>query len=1135
MSITSLLKRFSLAFFIISLLSACGGGGGADKSLPPQPIIPKTYTLTGGGVKGPLVNAKVSLYAYDQNSENGYGALVAQGITNEQARITGIEITGELASHYILAIEATSETIDLSTQTTPIIKNLRTIITAAEISSGRSFYASPLSSLTLEVVLQKALTDQSIDQAIDEAQSLIKSLFGLGVNQDTNLFNSPSLLVEDATTFEQQAEIFQLRKAIEVFSTLTYQLHSQINVVDLSIDDLIKNFAIDALDGSFDGKNNVEKQLPYTNNDLTLFQQPINNLIIENSNGVHISELNSVLIQEAKLLVDNDLDTEQFKIDRQLNNHDRLILVEDIDNDGINNDIDNDDDNDNTEDSLDAFPLDINEWLDTDLDGIGNNQDLDDDNDGIADLIDLFPLDPNESKDFDGDNIGDNADTDDDNDGFLDINDVFPFDPTESVDTDNDGLGNNIDTDDDNDQVLDQFDAFPLDASESQDSDNDGVGNNRDLDDDNDGTIDTLDHFPFDPTESMDTDQDGIGNNADTDDDNDGVADGLDIFPLDSTEHADSDADGLGNNADPDDDNDGVNDNEDTFPFDPTESGDNDNDGIGNNEDNDDDNDGVLDNDDALPFDSTESVDTDLDGIGDNADTDDDNDTILDEDDAFPLDPNEWLDTDLDGIGNNADSDDDNDGVYDNDDELPLDPTDSVDFDKDGIGDTADNDDDNDGISDYNDHIHVSPLATSSISQKESLTFRVRGFYPENSPLNADDKWHVQYYIYDANLDGKQVPFYTENGYYNATFNHAKMEWQVNFPAPDYSGEFEIEFTLYCSSGSKTCGDHDNVYVQWEQKIPFTISCVTTPCGYQPKVEPGINISASKEMNQLTASVVRDNGDIIATYIEQAENNWQNYVVKSTNNGISWSRIGKLPEYVLDGQMLEISTSKELLFIGKCTNKNICTYKSTDAINWTRQDLFDTSNFGHCSSNSCDTNYMSISSIAEDDDGSIIVIFNNRKGDKDISFLTKSYDLVNWSIPMTVFGNEFTTKVQDFIKLEGKGYAAAVLSYQDYNTSILISDDAVEWQSIQAIPLVVAADLIYQNGILRLFHQSGLFIFESSSSDLLNFSTPNKVVEKSYIGFDTLPINNGNFGVLYNLLLNYQHDIFYEDLNISTP
>lgn len=91
-----------------------------------------------------------------------------------------------------------------------------------------------------------------------------------------------------------------------------------------------------------------------------------------------------------------------------------------------------DDDNDGYLDTEDVLPYDPSEWLDTDGDGIGNNADEDDDGDGIPDLeerqmgldplvadydndgyndsIDAFPKDPTEWVDTDKDGVGDNSD-----------------------------------------------------------------------------------------------------------------------------------------------------------------------------------------------------------------------------------------------------------------------------------------------------------------------------------------------------------------------------------------------------------------------------------------------------------------------------------------------------------------------------------------------------------------------------------------------------------------------------------------------------------------------------------------------------------------------------------------------------
>jgi hypothetical protein len=127
------------------------------------------------------------------------------------------------------------------------------------------------------------------------------------------------------------------------------------------------------------------------------------------------------------------------------------------------------------------------------------------DSDGASNTLDHFPSDPQESLDTDSDGVGNNADPDDDNDGVVDDKDAFSLDFSETTDTDSDGIGNNADTDDDNDGVVDDKDAFPLDFSETTDTDSDGIGNNADPDDDNDGEVDGEDPFPLDFYKTLDS------------------------------------------------------------------------------------------------------------------------------------------------------------------------------------------------------------------------------------------------------------------------------------------------------------------------------------------------------------------------------------------------------------------------------------------------------------------------------------------------------------------------------------------------------------------------------------------------------------------------------------------------------
>jgi hypothetical protein len=146
--------------------------------------------------------------------------------------------------------------------------------------------------------------------------------------------------------------------------------------------------------------------------------------------------------------VDGDSDGIYNSFDncRDVANSDQVNTDQNLENsDTDGNACDDDDDNDGVNDvdangnSLDIFPLDPNEQLDTDKDGVGNNTDKDDDNDTIpdtdeiaADINPLIPTLPTDDKDKDG--LSDLReyqlktginDRDSDNDGDSDYMEVY--------------------------------------------------------------------------------------------------------------------------------------------------------------------------------------------------------------------------------------------------------------------------------------------------------------------------------------------------------------------------------------------------------------------------------------------------------------------------------------------------------------------------------------------------------------------------------------------------------------------------------------------------------------------------------------------------------------------------------------
>ena len=122
---------------------------------------------------------------------------------------------------------------------------------------------------------------------------------------------------------------------------------------------------------------------------------------------------------------DNDGYLDEDEIACQSDPLNRRDKPADKDRDNIPDCVDEDIDGDGCLNTIDVFPYDPFQCLDTDGDGLGDEYDWDDDGDGIADELDAFPLNPAQSRDTDGDGIADSLDQDYNGDGLPD-DELFP-------------------------------------------------------------------------------------------------------------------------------------------------------------------------------------------------------------------------------------------------------------------------------------------------------------------------------------------------------------------------------------------------------------------------------------------------------------------------------------------------------------------------------------------------------------------------------------------------------------------------------------------------------------------------------------------------------------------------------------
>lgn len=260
-------------------LTACGGGGGGEDT---QAIANDDATSTstnqtnntsnggsnlgsnsggniqiqGMGVKGPLVNASVTIYRLDTNAENFKGDVIGQGVTDSSAQLV-MDVPLEQLDQARFIIEYKNGQ-ELGGGT-PVIPTLRTVITRDQLLAGTPVFATPLTTLIVDSVVESPVgnNEQSFSDALEVATLQTKLAFGMGVlDEQVDLFTASPVLSENT---EQQMTL-NYRSAIETFAAIVESVQQQAAAAgaDIEPDAWMPAIARDMKDGSLDGRDSGE-------------------------------------------------------------------------------------------------------------------------------------------------------------------------------------------------------------------------------------------------------------------------------------------------------------------------------------------------------------------------------------------------------------------------------------------------------------------------------------------------------------------------------------------------------------------------------------------------------------------------------------------------------------------------------------------------------------------------------------------------------------------------------------------------------------------------------------------------------------------------------------------------------------
>lgn len=429
----------AVAGLVASSVIGCSSGSDDPISPPPEPPFDEVDAeVQGAAVKGPILNGSVTIYELEPGADDLKGEVVATGSTNSSAAITDLIIPADYI-RLTSTFAATSYLIEVVggqvlNGTTPVIETQRTVLTGKEIVDGVPIYATPLTSMALELARlqfdieslssgERNNPDVPFMNTYATAETQIRTAFGFGLL-------SGDLTLRTSSPIQATQAALNYRTAIEATAAIISDLGEELASSGLDNDTVLKLVASDLTDGIVDGSSSQGDidgliELNTSNRLRSIVTQDPAGLIIPGTTRP-ISQLDQVILEELNTVAPGTI-PEALSAPQP---NPAAGGIDDIDKDSVL-------------DSEDLFPQNVNEWADTDGDcgvidvqtttsgnGCGDNSDFNPNDASIQTICDDISV-PLEDRNAAGCE-------DSDLDGVEDISDRFPFNPNEWADSDND-------------------------------------------------------------------------------------------------------------------------------------------------------------------------------------------------------------------------------------------------------------------------------------------------------------------------------------------------------------------------------------------------------------------------------------------------------------------------------------------------------------------------------------------------------------------------------------------------------------------------------------------------------------------------------------------------------------------------